>query len=57
MTTVSLELTNEQAKWCEDWATLAGHANPTEGIIEMLKLCGGLPRGSEYYQKKFAHLK
>lgn len=56
MTAITLELTNEEAKWLSDWSVQSGYIDPDKGIIEVLKVCGAIPRGSEYYKKAFAHL-
>ena len=53
MTTLSLDLTAEEMKWCSDWSTLSGYTDAAEGVKEVLKVCGAIPRGPEYYKKRF----
>ncbi len=54
MTTLPLTLTAEESRWLCDWSTLSGHQSPEEGVREVLKVCGAIPRGSEYFKKKFS---
>ena len=54
MTTISLELDNEQAKWLQDWSIMAGYENETDGVLSVLKTCGAIPRGAEYWKEKFS---
>lgn len=56
MTTLSLNLTNEEMQWCSDWSTLSGYSNAAEGVKEVLKVCGAIPRGPEYWQEKFGSM-
>ena len=53
MTQVTLPLTTEESKWLDDWATLSGHGDAEQGIREVLKVCGALPKGSAYWKKQF----
>ena len=52
--TLQLQLTNEQHKWLDDWATMAGYNSAADGVTEVLKTCGAIPRGSDYWKKKFS---
>ena len=54
MTTISLNLTSEEAKWLGDWSTLAAYKTPEEGVKEVLKVCGAIPRGQEYWKERFS---
>ncbi len=54
MTTLPITLTTEEEKWLDDWSTMAGYRSASEGIKEVLKTCGAIPRGSEYFKKKFS---
>lgn len=54
MTTITLALTQEQQKWCDDWATLSGYQSSSDGIIEVLKVVGAIPKGSSYWNEKFS---
>ncbi len=54
MTTLPITLTTEESSWLEDWATLSGHQSPEDGIREVLKVCGALPKGSAYWKEKFS---
>lgn len=53
MTTLPITLTTEESKWLDDWATLSGHGDAEQGIREVLKVCGALPKGSAYWKKQF----
>lgn len=53
MTTLNISLTTEEQKWLDDWSCLAGYKSTTEGIKEVLKVCGAIPRGSDYWKKQF----
>ncbi|MDC0325911.1 hypothetical protein OAL60_00565 [bacterium] len=53
MTTVSLPLTTEEQRWLDDWSVMAGYKSASEGIKEVLKTCGAIPRGSDYFKSKF----
>lgn len=52
--TLELNLTNEQHKWLEDWSTMAGYNSATDGVTEVLRTVGAIPRGSEYWKQKFS---
>ena len=54
MTTLQLDLTSEQSKWLNDWSTMSGYGSSAEGIFEVLKVCGAIPRGAEYWKEKFS---
>ncbi|MDA7491203.1 hypothetical protein N9A81_01900 [Synechococcus sp. AH-707-M23] len=54
MTTLPINLTTEESSWLADWATLSGHQSPEDGIREVLKVCGALPKGSAYWKEKFS---
>lgn len=54
MTQLTLSLTTDEQKWLQDWSTLAGYDSASDGIKEVLKTCGGLPRGSKYWKERFA---
>lgn len=54
MTTLPITLTTEESSWLADWATLSGHQSPEDGIREVLKVCGALPKGSAYWKEKFS---
>jgi hypothetical protein len=53
MTTVQLSLTSEESKWLSDWSTLSGYKTSSEGIREVLKVCGAIPKGSSHWQERF----
>ena len=53
MTTLPITLTTEESKWLDDWSLMAGYSSASDGIKEVLKTCGGLPRGSQYWKEKF----
>ena len=53
MTQVTLPLTNEEQKWLSDWSVMAGYTSATEGITEVLKTVGAIPRGSSYWKEHF----
>ena len=53
MSTVNISLTSEEQKWLEDWSTMGGYKSATEGIKEVLKVCGAIPRGHDYWKKQF----
>ena len=53
MSTVNISLTSEESKWLEDWSTMGGYKSATEGIKEVLKVCGAIPRGHDYWKNKF----
>ena len=54
MSTLQLSLTSEESKWLEDWSTMSGYGSTAEGIREVLRVCGAIPRGSDYWKQKFA---
>ena len=54
MTTLPIHLTSEESRWLEDWSTLAAYSTPEEGIREVLKTVGAIPRGSDYFRQRFA---
>jgi hypothetical protein len=54
MTTLPINLTNEESKWLSDWATTSAYKTPEEGIKEVLKVVGAIPRGSAYWKDHFA---
>ena len=54
MTTLPITLTTEENRWLADWATLSGHKTPEEGIKEVLRVCGAIPKGSAYWKQKFS---
>jgi hypothetical protein len=54
MTTLPINLTTEEEKWLADWSTLSGYKSSTEGIREVLKVCGALPKGSAYWKDHFS---
>ena len=53
MTTVQLNLTAEEERWLSDWSTLSGYQTTTDGIIEVLKVVGAIPKGEHYWRKRF----
>ena len=53
MTTIKLELSSEQAQWLADWSIMAGYKDEHDGVLSVLKVCGAIPRGSEYWKEKF----
>ena len=53
MTTLSLDLTAEEMKWLDDWSVLSAYQSPQEGIREVLKTCGAIPKGHEYFKQRF----
>lgn len=54
MTTLPIHLTSEETRWLEDWSTLAAYKTPEEGIKELLRTCGAIPRGSQYFKQRFS---
>ena len=38
----------------EDWSTMQAYKTPEEGIKEVLKVCGAIPRGTSYFKDRFA---
>ena len=53
MTKLELPLTTEEEKWLSAWVTMQAYASPAEGVREVLKVCGAIPRGSEYWKDRF----
>ena len=53
MTTLPIPLSTDEEKWLADWSTMAGYHNSTEGIREVLKTVGAIPRGSDYWKQRF----
>ena len=56
MKDLTLSLTYEEKRWLDDWSTLSGYSDAQHGIKELLKVAGAIPRGSEYFKQRFAHL-
>ena len=56
MTELKLSLTLQEERWLDDWSVLSGYQTPQQGVMELLKVAGAIPRGSEYFKKRFAHL-
>ena len=54
MTTLELKLTSEEERWLSDWSTLQAYETPAEGVKEVLKVCGAIPRGEAYWKEKFS---
>ena len=54
MTNLSLNLTEEEGKWLDDWSVLSAYDTPEQGVIEVLKTCGALPRGHNYFHQRFS---
>jgi hypothetical protein len=54
MSMLTVPLTDEESTWLEDWSTLSGYQTPADGIKEVLKVCGAIPKGHEYWKKKFS---
>jgi hypothetical protein len=54
MTTLELPLTDEELHWLEDWSTMQAYKTPQEGVKEVLKVIGVIPRGSAYWKEKFS---
>ena len=53
MTNLQLSLTDEENRWISDWSTLSGYKTPDEGIREVLKVVGAIPKGTSYWRQKF----
>ena len=53
MTTLPITLTSEEDRWLSDWATMSGYQTPDEGVREVLKTIGAIPRGSDYWKQRF----
>ena len=53
MTKLELSLTSEESKWLSDWSTMAGYKSNTDGVLEVLKVVGAIPKGSAYWKEKF----
>lgn len=51
--TTSITLTSEEEKWLSDWSTLSGYKTNEEGIREVLKTIGAIPKGSDFYRQRF----
>jgi hypothetical protein len=54
MTTLEVPLTEEESHWLSDWTTLSGYKTPADGIKEVLKVCGAIPKGHKYWKEKFS---
>lgn len=54
MTHLALTLTEEENKWLDDWSVMQAYSSPEEGIKEVLRVCGAIPRGHEYWKDKFS---
>jgi hypothetical protein len=54
MTTLEVNLTEEESHWLSDWSTMSGYKTPVDGIKEVLKVCGAIPKGSQYWKEKFS---
>lgn len=54
MTTLPIHLTSEETRWLEDWSTMAAYTTPEEGVKEILRICGAIPRGTSYWKEKFS---
>ena len=54
MTMLTLPLTNEEQHWLSDWSVLAGYQTPEQGVMEVLKTVGAVPKGHEYWKRKFS---
>ena len=54
MTQVTLPLTTEELKWLDQWSVLAGYSSASDGVKEVLKTCGAIPRGQKYWKEKFS---
>ena len=54
MTTLPIHLTSEETRWLEDWSTMAAYKTPEEGVKEILRVCGAIPRGTSYWPEKFS---
>ena len=54
MTSLTVPLTNEETKWLSDWSCLAGYTTPEEGVKEVLKVVGAIPKGSQYWKDHFS---
>lgn len=54
MTTLPITLTTEEQKWLDDWSVMSGYQSPSEGIKEVLKVVGAIPRGHQYWKSRFS---
>jgi hypothetical protein len=54
MTTLPITLTTEEQKWLDDWSTMSGYSSSCDGVREVLKVCGAIPRGSDYWKTRFS---
>ena len=53
MTQLPITLTTEESSWLSDWALMSGHKDAEEGVREVLKVCGAIPKGTAYWRNKF----
>lgn len=53
MTTITLPLTSEEQKWLDDWSTMSGYSSTSDGVREVLRTIGAIPRGSDYWKERF----
>ncbi len=53
MTQLAISMTANEKRWLDDWATLSGYTTAEEGIVEVLKTCGGLPRKEAFWTESF----
>ena len=53
MTQVTLPLTTEENSWLDGWSVMAGYKSSSEGIREVLKTVGAIPRGEDYWKEVF----
>ena len=54
MITLPISLTNEESKWLDDWSVMAGYKSPEEGIRELMKVSGAIPKGQAYWKDRFS---
>jgi hypothetical protein len=54
MNSSTITLTADELRWLDGWTALAAYNSPEEGVLEVLKTCGAIPRGSEYFKQRFS---
>ena len=51
MTTLSFDLTTEEAVALSSWTAKAGYSSDGETIRQVLQLVGAIPKEEDYYKK------
>ncbi|QNI75613.1 hypothetical protein SynMVIR181_00613 [Synechococcus sp. MVIR-18-1] len=37
----------------DDWSTMSGYSSTSDGVREVLRTIGAIPRGSDYWKERF----